>query len=116
MVKSKVIAHLVVAGSLCLMVWSGFSLYRKARSLEMIAETRDMASERVNRALREIQINWGDHSEPAPSGHGLSAKQATFLLCIGVFGILVASPRLGGLPDSGPSKADAVGPQARTNS
>jgi hypothetical protein len=75
-----------------------------------------MASERVNRALRGIEINWGDQVEPSPGGHGLSAKQATFLRCIGVLGILVASPRLGGAPESSPSKADAVGPRRQNKS
>ena len=109
--KIGVIANLVVAGSLCLIAWSGMTLYRKARSLEMIADTRSMASERVNRALRDIEINWGDQVEPSPSGQGLSANQATFLLCIGVLGIMGAAPQLGKLLDTEHSKANTVASQ-----
>jgi len=110
--KIRVIANLVVYGSLCLIAWSGITLYRKARTLELIADTRAIASERVNRALTKIEINWGgDQVEPAPSGHGLSANQATFLLCIGVLGILWAAPRLGKLADIEQSEANTDGTQ-----
>ncbi len=91
----RLIANFIVTGSLCLIAWSGYTLYRKARSLEIIANIHAASSEHVNRATRGIEINWGDHLEPAPSSQGLSANQAIFLLCVGILGLLGAVPSTG---------------------
>jgi hypothetical protein len=88
----RLIANFIVTCSLCLIVWSGYTLYRKARSLEMIADIHASSSDRVNRATIWTEINWGDHVEPAPNSQGLSADQAIFLLGLGIVCFLVAVP------------------------
>lgn len=91
----RLIANLIVIGSLCLIAWSDYTLYRKARTSEIIADSRAFSSDRVNQATTWMEVHWGDHLEPTPSSQGLSANQATFLIGIGILGLLGAVPFTG---------------------